>query len=171
MFATHPRVNSSAHTVFPAEACETPSTTAELITLPPSAIPTLGRHDNTPARIAITRPSLRAFERVVLVSLPEGALREPPTETNMIPKITGPCQQATPIPLSQCLRKRPAANQRTQTGDEAMMMGYPRAMPSRSIPNPTEPLHANQIQKAPAPRGPAPGMRYTRQKYWERKQA
>src|SRR5271165_4104942 len=86
--ATHPRVNRRAHTVFPAEAGDTPNDAAVWITLPPNATPTLGRQERMPAKIAIARPILKVFDRVAADLPSERVRRDPAMEHSAIPKMT-----------------------------------------------------------------------------------
>src|SRR5580704_19753728 len=85
--ATHPSVKSSAHTVFPEEAGDTPSETAAWITFPPNATPTLGKQESMPAKMAMIRPILKVFFWVAADLRSEGVRRDPAIEHSAIPKM------------------------------------------------------------------------------------
>src|SRR6476646_7358938 len=124
--ATHPRVNSSAHTVLPEEAGETPRDSAAAITFPPNAIPTLGRHESMPAKTAMARPTLNAFDGVPVAWLAEGVLREPAMEHSTIPKITSavPASNTKPLPVRRACGKNTSSGIRApRLAMSPMMMG------------------------------------------------
>src|SRR5690348_9603705 len=144
----HPTVNSNAQTVSPDEDAETFSSAAAWITFAPKATPTFGRHERTPARIAITNPALKVLELPAEALWANGALREPPIEHTTMPRITRTVPSTTNTlsaggiggakNSSGIIAPRPAIS--------PMMMGYPNAIPSLSIPRP------NRTAPRPQPR-------------------